>query len=111
MVKNLPASAGDIRDMGSIPGPGRSPGGRHGNPLQYSCLESPKDRGARQVIVHRVAKTLRQQKQLSTSTRADNQEKETRYLSQKGRGKTPFSDGILHFENPKHSKKSLQKNQ
>ena len=44
MVKNLPDNAGDIRDMGSIPGSGRSPGGGHGNPLQYSCLESPMDR-------------------------------------------------------------------
>ena len=41
VVKNLPASAGDLRDMGLIPGSGRSPGGGHGNPLQYSCLESP----------------------------------------------------------------------
>jgi len=45
--KNLPASAGDIRDTGSIPGWGRSPGGGgHGNPLQYSCLENPMDREA-----------------------------------------------------------------
>ena len=41
VVKNSPASAGDIMDMGSIPGSGRSPGGGHGNPLQYSCLENP----------------------------------------------------------------------
>ena len=41
MVKNLPASAGDTRDVGSIPGLGISPGGGHGNPLQYSCLENP----------------------------------------------------------------------
>ena len=41
VVKNLPANAGDIRDMGSIPGLGRSPWGRHGNLLQYSCLENP----------------------------------------------------------------------
>ena len=41
VVKNLPANAGDIRDTGSIPGLGRSPRGRHGNPLQYSCLENP----------------------------------------------------------------------
>ena len=47
MVKNLPANAGEVRDKGSIPGPGRSPGGGHGNPLQYSCLENPMDRGAR----------------------------------------------------------------
>ena len=46
MVKNLSVNAGDVRDVGSIPGSGRSPGGRHGNPLQYSCLENPMDRGA-----------------------------------------------------------------
>jgi len=45
VVKNLPANAGDIRDLGSIPGSGRSPGGGHGNPLQYPCLENPVDRG------------------------------------------------------------------
>ena len=45
MVKNLPANAGDIRDMGLIPELGRSPVGLHGNPLQYSCLENPVDRG------------------------------------------------------------------
>ena len=43
MVKNLPTNAGDVRDMGSIPGLESSPGGRHGNPLQYSCLENPMD--------------------------------------------------------------------
>ena len=46
VVNNLPANAGDVRDKGSIPGWGRSPGRRHGNPLQYSCLENPMDRGA-----------------------------------------------------------------
>ena len=44
VVKNLPANSGDIRDMGSILGSGRSPGGGHGNPLQHSCLENPIDR-------------------------------------------------------------------
>ena len=58
MVKNLPANAGDIRDLGSIPGSGRSPGGGHGNPLQYSCLENSMDRGAWQAMVHRVNKEL-----------------------------------------------------
>ena len=57
MVKNVPASAGDIRDMGSIPGSGRSPGGGHGNPLQYSCLENPVDRGPWRAIVHGAAKS------------------------------------------------------
>jgi len=46
LVKKLPANAGDIRDVGLIPGSGRSPGGGHGNPLQYSCLENPTNRGA-----------------------------------------------------------------
>ena len=46
VVKNLPANAVDLRDAGSIPGLGRSPGGGHGKPLQYSCLENPMDRGA-----------------------------------------------------------------
>ena len=51
VVKNLPANVGDIRDVGSIPRSGRSPGGEHGNPLQYSCLENPMDRGAWLAIV------------------------------------------------------------
>ena len=56
-VKNLPATAGDIRDMGSIPGSGRCPGGGHDNPLQYSCLENSTDRGARWTTGHRVSKS------------------------------------------------------
>ena len=55
--KNLPANAGDIRDVGLIPGSGRSPGGRHGNSLQYSCLENPMDKGAWLATVHKVAKS------------------------------------------------------
>ena len=54
VVKNPPANAGDIRDAGSVPGSGRSPGGGHGNPLQCSCLENPMDRGAWWVRVHGV---------------------------------------------------------
>ena len=50
-VKNLPTKAGDIQDVGSIPGLRRSPGGEHGNPLQYSFLENPVDRGAWQATV------------------------------------------------------------
>ena len=56
-LKDLPANAGDVRDLSSIPGSGRSPGGGHGNPLQYSCLENPMDRGAWRATVHRVAKS------------------------------------------------------
>ena len=57
MVKNPPASAGDT---GLIPGSGRFPGGGHGNPLQYSCLENPKDRGAWKTTVHGVANSQTQ---------------------------------------------------
>ena len=64
VAKNPPASAGDIRDVGSIPGSGRSPGG-HGNPLQYSCLENPMDRGAWWATVHKVAQSQTQLKGLS----------------------------------------------
>ena len=62
VVKNPPANAGDIRDMGSIPGSGKTPGGGHGNPLQYSCLENPMDRGTWQAIVYRVTKSQTQLK-------------------------------------------------
>ena len=62
MVKNLPASVGDVKDVGSIPGLGRSPGGGNGNPVQYSCLENHKDRGTWQAIVHRIAKSQTQLK-------------------------------------------------
>ena len=55
-VKNPPANAGDIRDVGSTPGSERSPGRRNGNPLQYSCLENPMVRGAWWATVHGVAK-------------------------------------------------------
>ena len=57
VVKNPPANAEDLRDVGSIPGSGRSPGGVHGKPLQYSCLENPMDRRAWQATVHRLAKS------------------------------------------------------
>ena len=57
MVKNPPANAGDTRDLGLISGLGRSPGGGHGNPLQYSCLESPMGRGAWRATVHGVAES------------------------------------------------------
>ena len=57
VVKNPTSNAGDIRDAGSIPRSGRSPGGEHGNPLQYLCLKNPMDRGAWWVTVHRVAES------------------------------------------------------
>ena len=57
MIKNPLANAGNIRDVGSIPGSGGSPGGGHGNPLQYSCLGNPMDRGAWQSVVHSVTKS------------------------------------------------------
>ena len=65
MVKNQPANAADTRDTGSISGLGRPPGVGNGNPLQYSCLENPMDRGAWQATVHGIAKS---QARLSTHT-------------------------------------------
>ena len=57
MVKNLPASAEEVRDPSSVPGLGRSPGGGHGNPLQYSCLENSMDREVWWATVHRVTES------------------------------------------------------
>ena len=69
-VKNLPANAGDARNAGLIPGSGQAAGGGHGNPLQYSCLGNPMERGAWQATVHGVAKS---QTGLNTHThRANN---------------------------------------
>ena len=62
MVENLPANAGDVRDVGSNPEVGRTPGGGNGNPLQCSCLENPMDKGACQAIVHEVTKIQTQLK-------------------------------------------------
>ena len=71
VAKNPPASA-DTRDASSIPGSGRPPGERHGNPLQYSCMENPMDRGAWWAAVHRVAKSWTRLKQLSMHTAGRN---------------------------------------
>jgi len=62
VVKNLPANAGNIKDMSLIPGWERSPGGGHGNPFHYSCLKNPMDRKAWWVIVHKITKSLIQLK-------------------------------------------------
>ena len=62
VLKNPPASAGDVRDTGFIPGSGRPPGGGHSNPLQYSCLENPMDKGDWQATVHSVTKSQTQLK-------------------------------------------------
>ena len=66
MVKNPPANAGDMIDMGSIPGSGRSPGVGNGYPLQYSCLENTMDGGVWQAMVHGISKSRTQLKRLST---------------------------------------------
>ena len=60
MVKNPPANAGDVAEVGLIPGSGISPGGGNGNPFQYSCLENPMDRGPWWATVHRVTKSWTQ---------------------------------------------------
>ena len=69
IVKHLPANAGDIRDASSIPGSGRSLGGEHGNPLQYSCLGNSMERGAWRATVHGVIKN---QTRLSTHIHTKN---------------------------------------
>ena len=70
MVNNLPASAGDIRDLGLIPRWGRSPGGGRGNPLRYSCLQSPMDREAWLATIHRLTQCQTQLKQQSMHAEA-----------------------------------------
>ena len=65
VLKHPLANAGDVRDPGLIPGLGRSPGRGNGNPLQYSCLENPTDRGDWQTTVHRVVKSQTRLKRLS----------------------------------------------
>ena len=71
MVKNPPANSGDIRNVGSIPGSGRSPGKGNGNPLQYSCLKNPMDGGAWRATVHRVAKSRTRLGDFTTSRLKD----------------------------------------
>ena len=74
VVKNQPSNAGDVRDSGLIPGSGRTPGGGHGHPLQYSCLDDPMDRGAWRAMVHKVRKSQTQLKWLSTHALLKNTE-------------------------------------
>ena len=69
VVKNPLANAGDLKDKGSVPGLGRSPGGGHGNPLQYSCLKNPMDRGVQWAAVHKVSKSVTWLKRLNTFLR------------------------------------------
>ena len=66
MVKNPPANAGDPRDATSVPGSGRLPVGRNGNPFQYSCLKNPTDKGDWWAIIHAVAKSWTRMQLLST---------------------------------------------
>ena len=68
MIKNPPANVGDLRDTGSIPGLGRSTGGKHGNPLQYSCLENPRDGGAWWAAIYGVKQSRTRLKRLSSSS-------------------------------------------
>ena len=77
VIKNPPANAGDVRNMGSIPGLGRPPGGEHGNPLQYCCLENPVDGGAWWATFHGVAKS---QTRLSDWTATEIPERWTQLL-------------------------------
>ena len=71
MVKNLPANSGDVKDTGSVPGLGRSPGEGHVSPLQYSCLKNPMDREAWWATIHGVTKSQTRLKRLSTHARVE----------------------------------------
>ena len=73
VVKNLPANAEDKRVAGSIPGLGRPPGGGHGNPFQYSCLENPMDRGAWWAMVHSISKSWTQAQRIGQPQRVGTQ--------------------------------------
>ena len=79
-VKNPPAHAGDAGDLGLIPGSGRSPGGGNSNPLQYSCLENPMDRGAWWATVRGVAKS---RTRLSMAQQQQNRRRAGSYLGEK----------------------------
>ena len=80
VVKNLPANAGDVREAGLIPGSGRSLGGGHGNPFQYSCLENPMGRGAWWATVYGVTKS---QTQLSAHTHTHTHSVNSRFFPRK----------------------------
>ena len=69
MIKDMPANEGKVRDMGSIPGLERSPGGVHGNPLQCFCLGNPTDRGTWQATVHEIAKSWTPLKRLNNNNK------------------------------------------
>ena len=78
VVKNLPANAGDVRDVGSVPGLGRCPGGEYGNTLHYSCLENPRDRGAWWATLHGAAQLEMTEETQHTSTKhCEGMERET----------------------------------
>ena len=90
VVKHLPANAGDTGDAGLIPGLGRSSGG-DGNPLQYSCLENPLDRGAWWATVHGAAKSWTCRKQLSMYKQTKNLQKLIQVTLEISRSQPSFS--------------------
>ena len=100
VVKNSSANAGGLIDVSSIPGSGRSSGGGHGNPLQYSCLENAMGRGALQAMVHRVTKSQTQLKRLGIHDEI--------YASVLTHFFTPFGpwEGIMNLEEAVSSAKS-----
>ena len=103
VVKNLSANAGDLRDLGLVPGSGRSLGGGHGNPLQYSCLENPRDGGTWQATVHRVAE-LDMTEELSTQACTDIQN-----IKRKGSKHTSTTSHQITQEDSKRGRKEETK--
>ena len=91
VVKTSSATAGDVRDAGLIPGSGRSPGGGNGNPLQYSCLENPMDRGAWRATVHKVRMSWTQAHNVETKCCEDFCIRRIHHLSALWPWASPFS--------------------
>ena len=94
MVKSPPVNARNARDVGLIPGSGRPPGEGNGNPLQYSCLENPMDRGAWQAMVHGVTKRVGHNLLTKQKQQSDKKDSFTRSLVIKESSVTPHH--LLH---------------
>ena len=105
VVKNPPANAEEVRDVGWIPGSGRSPRGEHGYPLQYSCLENPMYRGVWQATVHRVTKSQTRLKRLSRHTPTFPANLAAQRVEGCGHQDTKnILQPLLHLSNPRETK-------
>ena len=105
VVKNPPANADDIRDMGLVPGSRQSLGGGHGNPLPYSCLEDPMDKGALPATVHSITKSQTRLKRLSRHTPTFPANLAAQRVEGCGHQDTKnILQPLLHLSNPRETK-------